>query len=428
MARFAMMTGWCLLLVGVLANAKAQDVRPDGTNEVRINPERDWPWWRGPARNGVAANQKVPTEWSDSTAVVWKSPVPGRGHGSPIVVGDRIFLATADEERQVQSMLCFDRETGKQLWKTDLHTGNFVTEKINKKSSHASSTPACDGERVFINFPNSNAIHTTALSLKGDIQWSTRVSDYTLHQGYGSSPAVFESLVLVTSDNKAGGAVAGLRRGTGKVVWTNSRPKLPNYVSPIVLNSSGRDQLFMIGCDLVSSFDPRDGKKLWEVGGSTTECVTSTVTDGQLIFTSGGYPRNHVAAVKADGSGKIVWDNNSRVYVPSMLIKDGYLYATADAGVAMCWESATGKEIWKGRLGGTFSSSPVLVGDVVYATNEEGETYLFKASPKEFQLVGKNKLGDEVFASPTICGGRIYQRVAINTDGKRQEVLYCIGG
>ncbi len=428
MARFAVMTSWCLALLGALANAQAQDVRPDRTNEIRINPERDWPWWRGPSRNGVAADQKVPTEWSDSSKIVWKSPVSGRGHGSPIVVGERIFLATADEQNQIQSMLCFDRETGKQLWKTDLHTGNFVTEKINKKSSHASSTPACDGERVFINFPNSNAIHTSALSLKGDIQWTARVSDYTLHQGYGSSPTVYESLVLVTSDNKAGGAVAGLRRGTGKVVWSQTRPKLPNYVSPVVLSSSGRDQLFMIGCDLVSSLDPRDGKKLWEVEGSTTECVTSTVTDGNLIFTSGGYPRNHISAVKTDGSGKIVWDNNSRVYVPSMLIKDGYLYATADAGVAMCWESATGKEIWKGRLGGTFSSSPVLVGDVIYATNEEGETYLFKASPKEFELLGKNKLGDEVFASPTICGGRVYQRVAINTDGKRQEVLYCIGG
>ena len=153
----------------------AQDVRPDGTNEVRINAETDWPWWRGPARNGVASsNQKPPTEWDDSKNVLWKSPVSGRGHGSPTVVGNRIFLATADEDKAVQSVLCFDRETGKQLWKTNIHTGNFVTTGINKKSSHASSTLACDGERVFINFPNTAAIWTTALSLDGKQQWQSR--------------------------------------------------------------------------------------------------------------------------------------------------------------------------------------------------------------------------------------------------------------
>ncbi len=406
----------------------AQDVRPDGTNEVRINAETDWPWWRGPARNGVASSkQKPPVEWSDSNNVVWKSPVSGRGHGSPTVVGKQIFLATADEENAVQSVLCFDRETGKQLWKADIHKGNFVTTGINKKSSHASSTPACDGERVFINFPNSAAIWTTALSLDGKKQWQSRISDYVLHQGYGSSPAIYQELVLVASDNKGGGAVAGLRRGTGKEVWKQDRPKLPNYPSPIILNAAGKEPLFMIGCDLVSSFDPLSGKKLWEIEGSTTECVTSTVTDGQLIFTSGGYPRNHVAAVKADGSGKIVWDNTTRAYVPSLLIRDGYLYAATDSGVAMCWESATGKEVWKGRLGGNFTSSPVLVGDVIYATNEAGETFLFKANPESFELLGKSKLGDEVYSTPTIVGGRVYMRVAITTEGKRQEVLYCLG-
>ena len=428
MKTFVVTFCWTALVALLPSLLSAQDVRPDGASDVRINAETDWPWWRGPARNGVASSQqKPPTEWNDAKNVLWKSPVSGRGHGSPTIVGNRIFLATADEEKAVQSVLCFDRETGTQLWKTDIHSGNFVTAGINKKSSQASSTPACDGERVVINFPNSAAIWTTALSLDGKQQWQTRISDYVLHQGYGSSPAIYESLVLVASDNKGGGAVAGLQRGTGKEVWKQSRPKLPNYPSPIVLKTAGKDQLFMIGCDLVSSFDPLSGKKFWEIEGSTTECVTSTVTDGKLIFTSGGYPRNHVAAVTADGSGKIVWNNPTRAYVPSLLIKDGYLYAATDGGVAMCWESATGKEVWKGRLGGDFTASPILVGDVIYATNEAGETFLFKASPESFELLGKNKLGNEVYSTPTIVGGRVYVRVAINAEGKRQEVLYCLG-
>jgi outer membrane protein assembly factor BamB len=154
--------------------------------------------------------------------------------------------------------------------------------------------------------------------------------------------------------------------------------------------------------------------------------VTSTVTDGQLIFTSGGYPRNHVAAVRADGSGKVEWENNTRVYVPSMLVRDSYLYAVLDGGQAVCWKCATGEEIWKGRLGGTFSASPVLVGDLIHATNEAGQTFLFRALPDRFELVGKNKLGEEVLATPAVCGDRIYMRVAFNKGG-RQEMLYCLG-
>src|SRR5262249_21132207 len=141
---------------------------------------------------------------------------------------------------------------------------------------------------------------------------------------------------------------------SGKVVWKHARPKTPNYASPIILNAAGRDQLVFTGCDLVASYEPLTGKLLWQVKGSTTECVTSTVTDGRHVFTSGGYPKNHVSAVLADGSGKVVWENGTRVYVPSMLVREGHLYAVLDAGVAVCWECGTGKEVWRHRLGGTF--------------------------------------------------------------------------
>lgn len=123
----------------------------------------DWPWWRGPNRNGIAANQKPPLKWSDTEHVLWRCPVPGRGHGSPTVVGDQVFLATADAEKEIQSVLCVDRRTGRQLWQAEVHHGGFE-KKGNSKASMASSTPACDGERVFINFLHDGAIWTTALS------------------------------------------------------------------------------------------------------------------------------------------------------------------------------------------------------------------------------------------------------------------------
>jgi hypothetical protein len=337
-----------------------------------------------------------------------------------------VFLATADHERQVQAVLCYQRLTGKLLWQTDVHKGGFET-KGNKKSSLASSTPACDGWRVFINYLHDGAIYTTALGLDGSKLWQTKITDYVIHQGYGSSPAVYQGLVIVSGDNKGGGAIAALERATGKIVWKQERPKTPNYASPIILNVAGRDQLLFTGCDLVSGFDPLSGKKLWEIPGSTTECVTSTVTDGQLIFTSGGYPKSHMSAVRADGSGKVVWENRTKVYVPSLLVHAGYLYGVLDNGKAVCWKCGTGMEVWRGDLGGSFSASPVLVGEHIYATSEAGRTFIFKATPAGLDLLAENQLEGEVVATPAICGSRIYMRIAINAQGRRQEMLYCLG-
>ena len=208
--------------------------------------------------------------------------------------------------------------------------------------------------------------------------------------------------------------------------WKVDRPKFPNYASPIIYNIGGRDQLILQGCNLLSSLDPATGKKWWEHKGATTECVSSIVTDGERLFTS-GYPKNHVAAVAADGSGKVEWENTSRVYVPSMLVRDGYLFAIMDNGNAMCWKSDSGEQMWRERLLGTISASPVMVGDRIYAVDERGQFAVISADPENFEVLAKNQLGDQVFATPTICGGQIFQRVAEQVGGKRQEMLYCIG-
>lgn len=398
-----------------------------GRDAVARVASGDWPWWRGPARNGIAADdQQLPLHWSESENVVWKSKVPGRGHASPTVVGNRILLATADEGREIQSVVCYDRADGRQLWNTDVHTGG-IERKGHKKSSQASATVASDGEWAFVNFLHDGAIYTTALDLKGRQLWQTKVSDFVTHQGFGSSPAVYGSLVLVSSDNKAGGVVAALDRRNGDIVWRQSRPELPNYTSPTVLKVAGRDQVLVAGCDHISSFDPLTGKPLWDIQGSTTECVGSIVTDGQLVFASGGYPDKLTVAVRGDGSGKVAWQNSVQTYVPSMLVYDGHLYTVTDGGVAICWEAASGKELWKSRLGGTFNASLVLVGDRLLAVNQEGDAFIFRASPKKFELIAQNHLGDDVYATPAVCGGKIYLRVAQRDGDARQEWLYAIG-
>lgn len=422
------------LLIAVVLAGFAADNRTTarGADPGRVNDgftvdASDWPWWRGPLRNGIAVpDQKPPTRWSETQGVAWKASVPGRGHGAATVVGEHIYLAVCNEETGSQGVLCLDRATGRQLWKKVVHATGAMRK--NSKATGASTTPAWDGERLFVCFPNSGALYATALNRDGQQVWQQKVSDYIVHQGYGASPALYQSLVIVTSDNKGGGAIAGLDRQTGKVVWKRDRPETPNYPSPIILHVAGRDQLIMTGCDLVTSYDPLTGKTLWEIEGSTTECVTSTVTDGHRIFTSGGYPTNHMSAVEADGSGRVTWSNRNRVYVPSMVLRDGLLFGVLDAGIAACWKSDTGEELWKKRLVGNFSASPVLVGDLIYATNENGRTFVYRASPEGYTEVARNKLGDEVFATPTICGSRIYMRIAEHGADGRQEFLYCLTG
>jgi outer membrane protein assembly factor BamB len=386
----------------------------------------DWPTWRGPTYDGHAATgQTVPVKWSETENVVWRAPVRGRGHSTPIVVGNHVYLTTADEVKQEQLVLCYDRASGKLLWETVAHRGPLDTIG-HRNTSQASGSVAWDGERLYVNFLNAKAIHATALDSAGKILWQQRVSDYVPHQGFGSSPVVHESVVLIAADHKGGGKLVGLEKRTGKVLWELERPKVANYPSIAVLKVAGRTQAVLGGCGLILSFDPLTGKKFWEIEGSTDETVVMAVTDGQRVFVSGGYPKNNVTAVDAS-SGKIVWQNSVRVYVPSMMVRDGHLFAMLDAGHAVCWKADTGEEVWREKIDKDFYASPVLVGDRFYATSLRGVTSVFEATAQKFgKLLAQNQLGDEAIASPAICGNRIYLRSAKKGD-TRQEYLWCIG-
>lgn len=409
-------TAIAVLLCGVASTSAAT---------TTLGPD-DWPRWRGPSENGIAApNQTPPITWSETENIHWKVALPGKGHASPTVVGDFIYLPTADDEQEVQSVLCLRRDTGERVWTTTVHQGRF-DRAGNERKSHASPSISCDGERLFVSFVNDGAVRTSALNANGKILWQRKVSDFVTHQGYGATPYVYQSLVIVAADHKGGGAIAAYDRSTGRQVWRNPRPAKANYVSPIVHHLDGRDQLLLSGCNLVSSFAPLTGETLWEFPGSTTEVVVTIVTDGKRIFSSGGYPKNHTMGMLADGSGEIAWQNTARGYVPSMIVREDHLYAVLDAGFAVCWNAATGEERWKERLGGDFFATPVFAGEHFYATNVRGTTYVFEGSPTHFELIASNKLGDETYASPVICGSQIFLRSATVEDN-RQEFLYCIG-
>ena len=386
-----------------------------------------WPGWRGPHGDGKVPEEKPPLKWDATTGVLWKTPVPGRGHSSPTVYGKRIFLATADEAGETQSVLAFDRETGKRLWEKVLFT-HGLDAKAHKRNTQASCSIACDGEKVFALFMNAGAIHLVALNPDGTELWRKEVGKFTSHWGYSASPILHGPSILVAADHVDGGFITAVSRTTGEILWTQERPKSPNYPPPIVGRVAGKDQVLIAGCNLLSSYDPASGRPLWSATATTEECVGSVVVDGNLAFASGGYPKSETVAVRADGSGEVVWRNTTKVYVPSMLVHDGHLYAVNDSGMAFCWEAATGAEKWKERLGGVFNTSPVLAGDHLFFAREDGTTFVVKPDPAKLTVVSENKVGSEVFATPAFAGNRIYLRVAEVIEGKRQEFLYCIGG
>lgn len=385
----------------------------------------DWPWWRGTSRNGHASAQNIPTTWSEEQNVIWRANIPGRGHASPVVIGEQIFLATADEVEQTQQVICLDKASGQTRWSTQIHKGGWEG-RIHDRNTQASSTVASDGESVFTAFMHDSHIWLTALDLEGEILWQRKASDFASHWGYSTSPAIYKNLVIVGSDHKEGGNLTAFDRRTGNLVWNVERPAIPNYASPVIYNLNGRDQLVLPGCELMASYDPATGKELWSVPATTRETVGSVVTDGKHVFASGGYPKNETSCITADGSNTIVWKSPIRVYAPSMIVVEGYLYAVTDKGLAHCWNASNGDLMWREKVGGDFSASPTLINGNIFVSSEQGKTIVFKANPEKFELLAENQLGNEIWSSPVVSGGRLFLRVASTENEKRSEALYCI--
>jgi outer membrane protein assembly factor BamB len=402
---------FCLLVVACSSIVSAQEAT-------------DWPTWRGPNADGVIDSQSPPTEWSTEKNVIWKVPVPGKGHASPTVVGDKILLATADQSAQTQSVLAFDRATGERIWETQVHSGN-LTPKIHPKNTHASQTVVSDGNLAFAVFCNSGKIWTTALDLAGKKVWQKEMGNYTSNKpfGFGTSPIFQDGKLFVTKECNADSFILALNPSDGEEIFRINQPKVTSYSVPVVATVAGKRQLLICGGKQVAGYDAESGVELWKAPAKWVTSCSTMVWDGDLVFASGGYPAQQTLAIRADGSAQVVWQNPVKVYEQSMIVVDGYLYAQAEKGIIYCWRCSDGKEMWKARTKGPESASPVLAGGNLYFTNELGMTFVVKPDPKEFKLVATNQLGSSSFASMTMLDDRIYTRVA---DGN-QEWLYCLG-
>jgi outer membrane protein assembly factor BamB len=381
----------------------------------------DWPWWRGPTRDNHA-DGPAPTSWGEGKNVAWKSPVPGRGHSSPILVGDRIFLTSADEAAQKQLAFGYDRTTGEKLWEKTIHEKNFTHK--HSDNSYASGTPASDGKRVFVVFANNKAIHVTALDLEGNVLWSKEAGPHqggSASHGSGTSVALWGSFVYVADDSPGKGWIAALHRESGEFGWRQGRKTgAGSYGSPVIGEFDSKPLVLIAGNGNVAAYDPLKGDLLWERSGIAEVSGNSVTVAPNMLFASSGYPQRKLLALRPDGS--VAWkkDKGDNIpYPPSMVWDNGFLYIVSDGGMATCYDAENGDEKWKERLDGSFYSSPLVAGKNVYACSREGTTAIFAAGPDGFEEVARNKLDGAINASPVAAQGRLYIRTATH--------LYCIG-
>lgn len=389
----------------------------------------DWARWRGPEGNGIAAkDQSPPTTWTGDDDFVWKIKLPGKGHASPTIVGDQIFLATSDPGKGTQTVICYDRKTGDEQWQKTLNESGGLRKGIHPSNTHASQTIATDRKSIFAVFSHHGKIELYCLTLGGEKRWSKVVGQYKPKYGfgYGTSPIVYEDKVIVCNENQSEGGLYAYNTESGDLTWKIDRGPTTSWSVPVVATVAGKKQLLISGGKSVKSYNPDNGEENWSLPASWTVTCATLVWDGDMVFASGGFPTQQTLAIDAKKE-KMIWTNPTKCYEQSMLVVDGHLYGVDERGFANCWRLEDGKEMWKARIGGRratrTSASPVLANDHIYVPCENGNVVVFKVNSKEFEKVATNKLGTAVFASFAVCGNQIFARYA----DKSQGYLVCIG-
>jgi outer membrane protein assembly factor BamB len=387
--------------------------------------ESDWPMWRGPRGDGTSTGSGFPTHWSATENVRWKTPIPGRGHSSPIVWGDRIFITSAIEagdakEPKDRLLLCIDRKDGRIIWQKTVLKAKL--EGIHKLNSRASSTPATDGERVYVTFLDDPKVVVAAFDFNGEEAWRVSPGEFESRHGFCSPPVLYKDLVIVNCDqdafNKSKPAyIVALDRTTGAEKWRIDRThRIRSYCPPLIVEAAGKKQMVLTGAETVASYDPDTGKPIWTINGPTEQFVASMVYSKGLFFLTAGFPTYHVMGIKPDGTGNVTkthvaWhvEKGGAGYVPSPVAFGENVFLVHDEGRATCRDALTGKLHWNERLGKHHSASPVCAEGRLYFTDDDGITWVVKAESK-FDLIDKNPIGEECYASPAFSKGEIFLR------------------
>ena len=384
----------------------------------------DWPGWRGPRGDGTIIDSSAPVKWSLPDNLVWKLPIEGKGHASPIVIGEKLFLVTAIEKDKSRKLLCIDRKKGREIWRTDVLKSPF--ERVHRLNSRSSSTPCSDGKRIYVSFLDATHMYVAAYDLDGKKLWEVRPGVFSSIHGYCSSPILWKDTVIINGDHDGPGYLVALDKKTGKTIWKIDRPNnTRSYCTPIIREIDGRNQLILSGSLCVASYDPDNGKLHWISDGPTEQYVASMVYNGNLLFMTCGFPKRFMQAIKPTGSGNVTkthvaWQTTKGCsYVPSPVAVGPYFVVVADNGVASCFVAKTGERLWMERLKGGHSASLLTVNGLVYFLSDGGIMTVVKPGPK-FEILAENKVGENTYASPIVSKGNLFIRGEKN--------LFCIGG
>lgn len=383
-----------------------------------------WSRWRGPSGQGLVEGKGYPTTWSETENIVWRVPVPGRGHSSPVIWADRIFLTTAAADGSSRSVLCFRRADGTLLWERPVPEA--PPEKLYPKNSYASSSPSTDGKLVYAYFGNAGVV---AVDFSGKVAWHVRLGVISLYHGPGGSPLLYKDRLILFQEQRSmdrnapsePGFIVALDKATGRELWRKARTPQPGWGTPIAVQVGDRVEIIVSSSRRIEAFDPDTGTLLWFATGNTMEVIPTPAVGHGLVFCSSGRA-GPTFAVRPGGSGDVtashvVWSTpKGSPFVPSPLVLGDYLYTVNDmASIASSHNAQTGELVGQLRLGEAkregFSASPVAVEGRIYVTNDEGETFVLSPAP-DFKLLHVNRLGEQVLASPALVDGRWYIRTA----------------
>ncbi len=419
------------------------------------NSTNNWPSFRGPGASGIAEKQNLPDRWDGKTGenILWRTTIPGLAHSSPIVWGDRVFVTSAissdpkasfrpglygdgdaskDRSRHRWMIYALHKRSGKILWERVAHEGEPI-DKRHIKSTYANSTPATDG-RIVVAWFGSQGVH--AYDVNGKFLWKVDLGrvDFGAHDipsfewGSASSPIIWNDLVIVQCDTQTDSFILALDVKSGKTVWKTDRDELPSWGTPTIVMSSNDPELVVNAANFIRGYDPRTGKELWRLGGSSKITAPTPIFDRDVIVISSGRgPERPIFVVRAGARGdltlpegksssnEIVWSRTGRgPYMPTPLIYDGMLYVLSNNGLFDAYDLRTGEEIYRQRLpliGSGYSASPVAADGKIYLSNEDGEVLVVSAG-KEFSVLSTNSMGDLLMATPALSDGVMYVRSA----------------
>ena len=379
----------------------------------------EWPQFRGPTGQGHSGEHDIPTDWSESRNIVWKTRLPGVGWSSPVVAAGRVWLTSAVRDRNGGSLraLAYDVVTGRELVNTEVFRVRSI-DPLNPKNTRASPTPILDGDRVYVHF---GADGTAALTTTGEIVWKTKF-DYESQHGDGGSPVLLGDLLILNCDGDDTAFVVAIEKQTGKIRWKAARrqPFGQAYSTPLVIRIADREQVISVGAYRAAAYDPATGREIWRVSYPVRfpdgfSNVMRPVYGAGLLFISGGFNIPSFIAVRPDGTGDVTrthvaWTLTRGVpLTPSPLIVDNDLYVVSDDGIAQCLDARTGQPYWQRRLKGDHSASPVYADGRIYFLSEQGTATVI-APGHEFHELAVNQLDGDTLASIAVSDGSIFIR------------------